>query len=82
VSFHLDYLLALPGVRVETCIQVEGKIFLRLSILSEGIVCHHYKNPTEKLHQARPILVKDLSVFGRPVYLKLPLRQFYCPSGT
>jgi transposase len=61
----------LPGVRVETCTQVEGKIFLGLSILSEGIVCHHCKNPTEKLHQARPILVRDLSVFGRPVYLKI-----------
>ena len=40
MSFHLDYLLALPGVRVETCTQIEGKIFLGLSILSEGIVCH------------------------------------------
>jgi transposase len=80
VSFHLDYLLALPGVRVETCTQVEGKIFLGLSILSEGIVFYSCKNPTEKLHQARPILVRDLSVFGRPVYLKNPQRQFYCPS--
>ncbi len=79
MSFHLDYLLALPGVRVETCTQVEGKIFLGLSILSEGIVCHHCNNPTEKLHQNRPILVRDLSVFGRPVYLKIPRRQFYCP---
>jgi transposase len=74
------YLLALPGVRVESCTQVDGKIFLGLSILSEGIVCHHCKNSTEKLHQNRPVLVRDLSVFGRPVYLKIPRRQFYCPS--
>jgi hypothetical protein len=40
MSFHLDYLLALPGVRVETCTQFEEKIILGLSILSEGIVCH------------------------------------------
>ncbi|WP_445305003.1 transposase family protein, partial [Microcoleus sp. Pol12A6] len=25
------------------------------------------------------MLVRDLSVFGRPVYLKIPRRQFYCP---
>ena len=80
MSFHLDYLLALPGVRVETCTQVEGKIFLGLSILSEGIVCHHCKHYTEKLHQNRPILVRDLSVFGRPMYLKIQRRQFYCHS--
>ena len=80
MSFHLDYLLDLPGVRVETCTQVEGKISLGLRMLSEGIVCHPCKNYTEKLHQNRPILVRDLSVFGRPVYLKVPRRQFYCPS--
>src|SRR4028118_202551 len=78
MSFHLDYLLALPGVRVKTCTQAEGKIFLGLSILSEGIVCHHCKNYTEKLHQNRPILIRDLPVFGRIVYLKVPRRQFYC----
>jgi transposase len=79
MSFHLDYLLALPGVGGETCTQVEGKILLGLRILSEGIVCHHCKNDTEKLHQNRSILVRDLSFFGRPVYLKIPRRQFYCP---
>ncbi|MEG3989693.1 transposase family protein [Microcoleus sp. S28C3] len=76
MRFHLDYLLALPGVSVETCTQVEGKIFLGLSILSEGIVCHHCNNHTEKLHQNRPILVRDLSVFACPVYLKSHDQQF------
>jgi len=80
MSFHLDYLLALPGVRVESCTQVDGKFFLGLSILSEGIVYHYCKKTTAKLHQNRPILVRDLSVFGRPVYLKIPRRQFYYPS--
>ncbi|MEG4231359.1 transposase family protein [Microcoleus sp. Pol11C3] len=80
MSFHLDHLLALPEVKVETCTQVEGKIFLGLSIISEGIVSHHCQKYTEKLHQNRPISVRDLSVFGRPVYLKIPRRQFYCPS--
>ncbi|MEG4577075.1 transposase family protein [Microcoleus sp. N3A4] len=32
------------------------------------------------MHQNRPILVRDLSVFGRPVYLKIPRRQFYCAN--
>ncbi|WP_425335113.1 transposase family protein [Nostoc punctiforme] len=44
------------------------------------MVCHHCQNYTEQLHQNRPILVKDLPVFGRPVYLKVPRRQFYCPN--
>ena len=31
-------------------------------------------------HQTRPVLIRDLSVFGQVVYLKVPRRQFYCFS--
>jgi len=68
MSFDIEYLLDLPGIRVKTCTKVEGKVFWGLSIRSEGIVCHNCKTSTDKLHQNRPILVRDLSVFGRPVY--------------
>ncbi len=80
MSFHLDYLLDLPGVKVETCTQIEGKIYFKLSALASEIVCPHCNNYTEELHQNRPILVRDLSVFGRFVYLQVPRRQFYCPN--
>jgi len=80
MSFHLDYLLDLPGVKVETCIQIEGQIYFPLSALASGIVGPHCDNYTEELHQNRPILARDLSVFGRSVYLQVPRRQFYCAS--
>jgi transposase len=80
MSFHLDYLLDLPGVKVETCTQIEGQIYFRLRALASEIVCPHCNNYTEELHQNRPTLVRDLSVFGRFVYLEVPRRQFYCPS--
>jgi transposase len=32
------------------------------------------------LHQNRPVLIRDLPVFGQSVYLQLPRRQFYCTS--
>jgi transposase len=82
MSFHLDYLLDylldLPGVKVETFTQIEGQIYLRLSVVASEIVCSHCNNYTEEIHQNRPILARVLSVFGRFVYLKVP-RQFYCP---
>lgn len=78
MSFHLDYLLDLPGVRVETCTEVEGTISLRLGILADGMSCPHCQKYTEELHQNRPILVRDLPTFGRRVYLQVPRRQFYC----
>lgn len=79
MSFHLDFLLDLPGVRVETCREIEGAISLNLGILSEGMNCPHCQNYTEGLHQNRPVLVRDLPTFGRAVYLRVPRRQFYCP---
>jgi len=80
MSFHLDYLLDLPGVKVETCTQIEGQIYFQLSVVALGIVCPHCNKYTEELHQNRPILARDLSVFGRSVYLQVSRRQFYCPS--
>lgn len=78
MSFHLDYLLDLPGVRVETCQEIEGTISLSLGILAEGMSCPHCQKYTEELHQNRPILVRDLPTFGRTVHLQVPRRQFYC----
>ena len=80
MDFYLDYILDLPGVKVESCTQIDGKILLGLRIVGEGMVCHQCQNYTEQLHQNRAILVRDLPVFGRPVYLKVPRRQFYCPN--
>lgn len=65
MRFHLDYLLDLPGVKVETCTQIEGQIYFKLSVLASKIVGSHCNNYTEELHQDRPILVRYLSVFGR-----------------
>jgi transposase len=80
MSFHLDYLLDLPGVKVEICTQIEEQIYFRLSALASGIVCLHCNNYTEELHQNRPILARKLSFFGHSVYLQVPCRQFYCAS--
>jgi transposase len=70
----------LPGVKVKTCTQIEGQIYFLLRALASEIVCPHCNNYTEELHQNRPTLVRDLSVFRRLVYLEVPRRQFYCPS--
>jgi transposase len=78
MNFHLDTLLNLPSVTVETCSYQEDEVYLQLRVLAEGIHCPHCGNYTEELHQNRPILIRDLPVFGRAVYLKITRRQFYC----
>ena len=45
-----------------------------------GINCPNCNEYISHVHQTRPVLVRDLSVFGQVVYLKVPRRQFYCFS--
>jgi transposase len=80
MDFHLDRLLNLPDVTVESCTQVESEVFLKLRFLKEESNCPHCHRPSDQLHQNRPVFIRDLSIFGQPVYLQVPRRQFYCGS--
>ena len=80
MNFHLDTLLNLPSVTVESCIYQDHEVYFRLRFLTEGSCCPHCSSPSEELHQNRPVLIRDLPVFGRMVYLKVPRRQFYCSN--
>ncbi len=75
MDFHLDSLLNLPNVTVISYQRQEGYIILKLEFLNEGITCPHCQNYTDDIHQTRPILVKDLGIFGQQVYLHVPRRQ-------
>jgi transposase len=80
MDIHLDTLLGLPYATVFTCYQKAGFIILKLDLINEGINCHHCQTYTDKLHEDRPILVRDLSICGQKVYLQVPRRQFECPN--
>lgn len=78
MSSSVDALLDLPGITVESCLEVEGYVCIQVNVLAAGIECPHCQKFTSELNQVRSILVRDLSTFGKPVYLKVPRRQFYC----
>lgn len=80
MDIHLDNLLNLPNTTVESCKQEEKKITLKLRFLHDKSNCPHCNMGSDKLKQNRPILIRDLSVFGKVVYLDTPRRQFYCPQ--
>jgi transposase len=78
MDFHLDTLLNFPNATVEQCIQEAGEIFLTLRLLNDAADCPNCGQLTEELHQSRPVLLRDLSIFGQATHLKIPRRQFYC----
>jgi transposase len=78
MDLYLDRLLNLPNTTVKSFTEEENKIVLKLQFLHDEIVCPHCNTQNGKLKQNRPILIRDLSVFGKVVYLNTPRRQFYC----
>ena len=78
MDFHLDTLLNFPNVTVESCTQQPGEVHLKLRFLNEEASCPHCEKLSTELHQQRPILLRDLSIFGQATYLKVLRRQFYC----
>lgn len=78
MDFHLDRLLGLPNVTVESYAEKSDDVYLNLRLLNEGINCPHCQNYTEDMHQNRPTIIRDLPICGRRVYLQVPRRQFKC----
>lgn len=78
MNIHFTHLLNLSAVTVESWNSSHESVSFQLSVVAEGTYCPHCCNYTKELHQTRPIVVRDLPVYGKKVYLKVPRRQFYC----
>ena len=70
--------LNLPNVIADSYSNTLDAIVIKLQLINDGINCPNCNEYICKVHQTRPTLVRDLSGFGRSVYLKIPRRQFYC----
>ena len=80
MDFHLNSLLNLSNATVFTCDYDTDFICLHLRLDNDGISCPYCHNYTDNLHDTNHMLVRDLSVFGHLVYLKVPRRKFYCSN--
>jgi transposase len=78
MDFHLDSLLNLPNIIADSYSSTLDAIVVKLQLVNAGINCPNCNEYICHVHQTRPVLVRDLSVFGQVVYLKVPRRQFYC----
>jgi transposase len=80
MNFHLESLLNLPNVSVFTCHKEVGFTVIHLQLVNEGINCPNCQKYTDVIHQTSHILIRDLSIIGSGVYLKVPRRKFYCSN--
>ena len=80
MDFHLDTLLNLPNVVADSYASTLDAIVVKLQLVNAGINCPNCTEYISQVHQTRSVLVRDLSIFGQVVYLKVPRRQFYCST--
>jgi transposase len=78
MDIYLDTLLHLPFATVESFQEIDDFIYFKIGLINEEIFCPHCQKEITEIHQTEYVLIRDLSVFGRKVYLKVPRRQFYC----
>jgi transposase len=80
MDFHLDNLLNLPNVVGDGYTSTLDAIVVKLQLVNAGINCPNCNKYISQVHQTRSVLVRDLSILGQVVYLKVPRRQFYCST--
>lgn len=74
----LTQLLNLAGIEVEDYRDCEGQLILEVEARTTQATCPHCQQISCHLHQNHWYLVRDLSISGRTVFLKLNRRQFKC----
>jgi transposase len=77
---HLDRLLNFPEIKVETCIHYGQDICLNLGFLRSGSHCPRCESLSSKCLHNRHSLIRDLSIFGKQTYLRIPQREFFCST--
>jgi transposase len=78
MDIYLDTLLHLPFATVESFREIDNFIYFKIGLINEEIICPHCQKKISDIHQVEHVLIRDLPVFGRKVYLRVPRRQFYC----
>jgi transposase len=80
MDIYLDTLLHLPFATVESFREIGNFTYFKIGLINEEIHCPHCQEIITEIHQTEYVLIRDLSVFGKKVYLQVPRRQFYCPA--
>ena len=65
MDFYPDTLLNIPNVVVASYSNTLDAVILKLQFINDGINCPNCNEYICKTHQTRPVLVRDLSVFGQ-----------------
>jgi transposase len=75
----LDEILGLPQVTIERTEIQATEIHLYVKLRTESAMCPHCRQECRELHQNSVRVIRDLPLSGRPCYLHVRIRRFWCP---
>ena len=78
MDIYLDTLIHFLWSTVESFREIDGIVYFKIGLLNEVINCVNCQMKIVEIHQIEYVLIRDLPVFSRKVYLQVPRRQFYC----
>jgi transposase len=76
----LTQVLNLPGIEVEDYRDFGGQLILEVEAMTSQVRCPRCQQISCHLHQNHWHLVRDLSISGQTVFLKVNRRQFKCQT--
>jgi transposase len=76
----LTQILNLPGIEVENYTDCGEQLILEVEAMTTQASCPRCQQVSSHPHQNHWYLVRDLSISGRTVFLKVNHRQFKCRS--
>ncbi len=75
----LDEILGLPQLTIERTEVQATEIHLYVKLRTESAMCPHCHQECRELHQNSVRVIRDLPLSGRPCYLHVRIRRFWCP---
>lgn len=78
----LTELLSIPGVKVTEVIkEEEGKLYLRVEVSEEKTaICSSCGEAHERVHSIAEVMVEDLRISGKRIFLVFKKRKVRCPK--
>ncbi|MCX5965138.1 MAG: transposase family protein [Cyanobacteria bacterium] len=74
----LTQMLNLPGIEVEYYRDFDSHLILEVEAITTQVICPRCGELSSHLHQNHWHLVRDLSMSGKTVFLKVNRHQFKC----
>ena len=79
--YYSEKVLGLQGVKIKNIENTEKEMLVEVELERRAHRCPACGQETERIHDYRKQIVKDIPAYGKAVFLILRKRRYACPCG-